>query len=393
MNHRHPIRWLRERPQTADWLLAGVLAVSGVVFHLTFREPDLAAPSVHGVLLTLGATVPIGWRRRAPAAVLVVVSVCQLAIEASNAAGPGWMGVMIAAYTLGAHRSGNVLFRVSGALLVAVTAFVLLGVAHGDAPWQAIVTTPIVIGAAIVVGDNMRRRRERAAELVERAERAERERELLAHQHVQDERTRIARELHDVVAHSVSLMVIQAAAARRQLTLDPAVADAALATVEDTGRAAMQEMRRILGVLRDSGHDAVPTAPQPGLASIDGLAGAADDLPVSVRTEGDLHHLPAGVELSAYRIVQEALTNVRRHAGPVHHVDVSMVRSGATLVVEVADDGRGAAAGRAQGGPPGDGFGLLGMRERVAAYDGELVAGPRPGGGWRVRATFPVRAS
>lgn len=389
---RHPLRWLHDRPQSADWLLAGLLAVSSVVFHLTFREPDLAEPSVQGVLLTLGATLPVGCRRRAPAAVLVFVSVCQMVIEAANAAGPGWMGVMIAAYTLGAYRSGNLLFRMSGALLVAVTAFVVVGVAHGDAPWQALVSTPIIVGAAIVVGDNMRRRRERAAELVERAERAERERELVAHQHVQDERTRIARELHDVVAHSVSLMVIQAAAARRQLTLDPAVADAALATVEDTGRAAMQEMRRILGVLRDAGESGVPTAPQPSLASLDGLAGAADDLPVSVRTEGDLQHLPAGVELSAYRIVQEALTNVRRHAGAVHRVDVSMVRSDATLVVEVADDGRGAAASRAQGRPPSDGFGLLGMRERVSAYDGELIAGPRPGGGWRVRATFPVRS-
>ena len=244
-----------------------------------------------------------------------------------------------------------------------------------------------VIGAltGIVLGDNMRRRRERSAELVERAERAERERHLVAHQHVQEERTRIARELHDVVAHSVSLMVIQTAAARRQLLADPQGVDASLAAIEETGRTAMQEMRRILGVLRDVSGDA-PLSPQPGLSAIEGLTASASDLPVSVHAEGDLDHLPVGVELSAFRIVQEALTNVRRHAGPVQHVDVSMVRLENSLTVEVTDDGRGAAA--SDNGEPG--FGLMGMRERVAAYEGQLYAGPRPGGGWRVRAIFPV---
>ena len=147
----------------------------------------------------------------------------------------------------------------------------------------------------------------------------------------------------------------------------------------------------MLGVLRDPNGSA-QLAPQPSLASISGLAAAAD-LPVSVITEGELGHLPAGVEVSAYRIVQEALTNVRRHAGPVSRVNVSLVRSDVSFTVEVADDGRGAAAvaGRVVGSS--DGFGLIGMRERVAAYEGELVAGPRAGGGWRVRATFPAGAS
>ena len=207
----------------------------------------------------------------------------------------------------------------------------------------------------------------------------------MAHQHVQEERTRIARELHDVVAHSVSLMVIQTAAARRQLLADPQGVDASLAAIEETGRTAMQEMRRILGVLRDVSGDA-PLSPQPGLSAIEGLTASASDLPVSVHAEGDLDHLPVGVELSAFRIVQEALTNVRRHAGPVQHVDVSMVRLENSLTVEVTDDGRGAAA--SDNGEPG--FGLMGMRERVAAYEGQLYAGPRPGGGWRVRAIFPV---
>ena len=180
-------------------------------------------------------------------------------------------------------------------------------------------------------------------------------------------------------------MVIQTAAARRQMLVDPAKADAALATVEDTGRVAMQEMRRILGVLRDD-DSRVALGPQPNLAAVHELAENATDLPVVVHTGGDLAHLPAGVELSAYRIVQEALTNVRRHAGPVQHVEVSVVRGDAELTVQVEDDGRGAAA--VQEG----GFGIQGMHERVAAFEGRLSAGPRSGGGWRVRAVFPVPA-
>ena len=387
---RHPIQWLREHPLAADWLLAGLLAVLGVVSHLVVRGEDVVDPSVAGALLSVGATLPIGWRRRSPTAVLLVVTLCQMALEVMNADGPGWTGVLISAYTLGAYRSGHELRRAGVLLVLAVIGFIVVGALHGDAPWQALVSTPIVVGASVLLGDNMRRRRERSAELEERAERAERERHLLAYQHVQDERTRIARELHDVVAHSVSLMVIQTAAARRQLLAGPDGVDASLLAVEDTGRAAMHEMRRILGVLRDT-NGTVSLAPQPGLGAIEGLASAATDLPVTVRSEGNLHDLPTGVEVSAFRIVQEALTNVRRHAGPVHHVDVSMVRDGGSLTVEVTDDGRGAAAAPAEEGGPG--FGLVGMRERVAAFDGQLYAGPRPGGGWRVRAVFPVGAS
>lgn len=387
MTLRHPIRWLRDHPLGADWLLAVGLTMMAVIAHLTIRDPDVVDPSVLGAVLAVGASLPIGWRRRSPALVLLVITLCQMGLEAMNAAGPGWMGVVISAYTLGAYRSGHELWRSGVGLVLAVIGFVVVGTLHGDAPWQALISTPVIVGAAVLLGDNMRRRRERSAELVERAERAERERHLLAHQHVQEERTRIARELHDVVAHSVSLMVIQTAAARRQLLAGPDGVDASLEAVEATGRATMQEMRRILGVLRDT-NGAVSLAPQPSLAAIEDLATGATDLPVSVRSQGDLQHLPTGVEVSAFRIVQEALTNVRRHAGPVLHVDVSLVRAGSSLTVEITDDGRGAAAAITDEG--GQGFGLVGMRERVAAFDGQFAAGPRPGGGWRVRVVFPV---
>lgn len=388
MTIRHPIRWVREHPRAADAMLAAILGVIGLVFHLTVHQYDheVVEPSVAGALLALGATVPIAWRRSHPTAVLLVVTVSQMMMEALSMAGPGWSGVLIGAYSLGVHRSGPTLWRLSGIACVLITAFIVVGVVHGEAPWQALVSTPIVVGSAIVLGDNMRRRRERAAELVERAERAERERELLAHQHVHDERTRIARELHDVVAHSVSLMVIQTAAARRRLAIDPVESDAALMNVEEVGRTAMNELRRILGVLRDEGGE-LARVPQPGLAAIDQLAATATDLPVVLSRDGQLDDVPAGIELSAYRIVQEALTNVRRHAGVVKRVEVSIVRANDSLSIEVADDGRGAAA---NAGANHAGFGLLGMRERVAAYDGALIAGPRTGGGWRVLATFPV---
>jgi signal transduction histidine kinase len=311
----------------------------------------------------------------------------QMVAEGFNYTGSGWSGVIITVYTMGTMFGSAQLWRVVALVLPITMAFVVWGVIRGDAPWQAIISAPVMFVGAVVVGDNMRRRREHVAELAERAERAERERELLAHQHVREERTRVARELHDVVAHSVSLMVIQTSAARRQLAVDPAKADAALGAVEDAGRQAMNEMRRILGVLRDeSGSQSL--APQPSLADLDGLTDAATDLPITVRTDGVLHDLPAGVELSAFRIVQEALTNVRRHAGPVRQVDVSVARSDHALTVEVVDDGRGASVA-----PSPNGFGLMGMRERVSAYEGELVAGPRVGGGWRVRASFPLGAA
>ncbi len=379
-----PVSWLRANPRAADGLLALLIVTISLVFHLTEHAEEYHDPSVWGVLLTLAATVPIAWRRVHPLRVLAAVTAAQMVAEAFNYVGSGWSGVLIASYTAGSLLGSQVAWRVVVVLLPLLLGFVTWGVVRGDAPWQALISAPVMFGGAMVLGDNMRRRREHVAELAERAERAERERELLAHQRLQDERTRIARELHDVVAHSVSLMVIQASAARRQLAVDPERADVALSNVEVTGRTAMTEMRRILGVLRDE--STVQTlSPQPSLAHLDQLAAAAPDLPVSVRSEGELSNLPSGVEMSAYRIVQEALTNVRRHAGPVHLVDVSVVRHDSTLVVEVNDDGRGASVPSIAGG-----FGLVGMRERVAAFDGELSAGPRSGGGWRVRATFPL---
>jgi signal transduction histidine kinase len=399
MTRPRPVCWLRDHPGGADALLAALLVAMSVVIHLTIHDPDLADPNAFGVFLCVAGAAPLAWRRRSPEIVLAVVLIVQLVNEASEWIGSGWVAVLIAAYSVGTVRAGRTLWWVGSVATAVVIAVITVGIAVDDVPWQSLLTTPVLFVSAFTLGDNMRRRRERATELVERAERAERERELLAHQQVQLERTRIARELHDVVAHSVSVMVIQAGAARRQLASNPTMAHDALESIEATGREAMSEMRRILGVLR-SDEALTDLTPQPTLASLAELVAGAPDLAVTLRVAADLAPVPAAVEVSAYRVVQEALTNVRRHAGRVDHVSVDVSMSDDQLVVEVVDDGRGVSAATFAGNlHPGElagratGFGLTGMRERVGMFGGDLVAGERRGGGWRVRARFPVRAA
>lgn len=214
----------------------------------------------------------------------------------------------------------------------------------------------------------------------------EREADERAQRAVADERARIARELHDVVAHSVSVMTVQAGGVRRLLGGDHPRESEALATIEETGRRALAEMRRMVGVMREGGGGA-PLEPQRGLAQLDSLAAEMRDagLPVKVTVDGSIDGLPVGVDLSAYRIVQEGLTNALKHAGPAQ-AWVGVRRRPASIEVTVADNGRG----------PQDrgsaGNGLIGMRERVAVYGGTLVTGPREGGGFELLATLPLAA-
>jgi signal transduction histidine kinase len=237
-----------------------------------------------------------------------------------------------------------------------------------------------------LVGDTLRRRTARVVELEAHAAVLEREREEVSRRAVADERARIARELHDVIAHSVSVMVVQAAAARRILDSQPDAARTSLAAIENTGREALAEMRRLLGVMRreDAADDA--KAPQPGLGRLEALVDdvRAAGLPVDLRIEGAVMALPPGVDVSAYRVVQEALTNALRHAGGAH-VSVVVRYRAEDVEVEVSDDGRSST-----GEPADGGRGLLGMRERVALFQGDLEAGPRPGGGFAVRARLPI---
>jgi len=216
-----------------------------------------------------------------------------------------------------------------------------------------------------------------------RAEMAERERELAAREAVVEERARIARELHDVIAHNVSMMVVQAGAERRVLDSANGSTREVLQTIEQIGRGALTEMRRLVGMLRSDGDD--PLAPQPGLDDVATLVGQVREagLPVELTVEGERRDLPAGIELSAYRIVQEALTNALKHAGEAH-AQVSVRYGADSLELEILDDG-GASAPASPGG-----HGLVGMRERVALYGGRFEASRRPGGGFAVRAKLPM---
>jgi signal transduction histidine kinase len=231
-------------------------------------------------------------------------------------------------------------------------------------------------------------RRELLATLLgERAERAERERELRAREAVADERARIARELHDVVAHDVSVMVVQAQGAARVLEGEQPQVRQALAAIEATGREAVDEMRRLLGVLRRS-DDELAVAPQPSLGQLEALVAGVRDagLPVELEVVGEPRTLPPGVDLSAYRIVQEALTNALKHAGPARARVVVRYEADA-VALEVSDDGPGVAEA------VGTGHGLVGMRERVALYGGDLEAGESREGGWALRARLPLGAA
>ncbi len=346
------------------------------------RRPDAWAFGL-GVITML----PIAWRRIRPVPALWAVSVAQIAFDVRNYAGAGWLGVLIMLYTVAVRVEAPARLWHAGGVVAAATILAAIPIENPAPDWGAFVFTLGILPSAFILGDNIRRRRERYADLAERAERAEREREFLASQRVSEERTRIARELHDVVAHSLSVMVIQAAAARRQLTKNPGQATEALANIESQGRQAMNEMRRVLGVLRSNPEDRAEWAPIPSLGDLPALVDADPDNRVTLTVRGNLDLLPAGVELAAYRVVQEALTNVRKHAGPDASTTVNIDRLVGELIVDVTDHGRGASTLVLD---PNGGLGLVGMRERVASCDGRLDAGPRPGGGWQVHARFPL---
>ncbi|MGW0790368.1 sensor histidine kinase [Streptomyces sp. NPDC002911] len=272
----------------------------------------------------------------------------------------------------------------------------------GDAPtggwvqtvgYVVIMTVPFVL--AWVLGDSIRTRRAYFSQLEERAARLEREREAQSKVAVAAERARIARELHDVVAHNVSVMVVQADGAAYVMDSSPEQARQALETISCTGRQALAEMRRLLGVLRTGdAQESGEYVPQPDVGQIEELVGKVREtgLAVDFKIEGTPRPLPSGVELTAYRIVQEALTNTRKHGGPDAGASVRLVYFDDGLGLLVEDDGRGAPHELyADGGADGAGQGMIGMRERVGMVGGTLDAGPRQGGGFRISALLPLK--
>lgn len=389
-----PIGWLRTHERAADALLAILITSLSATFHLLDLDNDgkFRSPTWWTTLLIIASVLPVAWRRVAPIPSGLFVVGAQIAAALLDIDGAGFLGVIIALYAIGAYSTGQIRTNALWTIAVALALLFITGAAVGELDVGSFLSSTVVLVTAFVLGDNLRRRREKAVSLVERAERAEREHVLIAQQQVNAERTRIARELHDIVAHSVSIMVIQAAAARRNLAACPDVATLALDNIEATGRQAMNELRGILGVLRTEsgggGDGPDRRAPQPTMAEIATLVESADDLPLSHSITGNLDDLSAAVTLTGYRMLQEALTNVRRHAGPVTDVRLSIEQTGSHLAIAITDDGRGAAADDL-----GPGYGIVGMHERAMAVGGSVTAGPQPGGGWRVQISLPTKPS
>jgi signal transduction histidine kinase len=357
------------------------LAVLGQLEIWMRPVPGPMAALVPGMLLV---TLPLLLRRRfplaAPACVFVALAILTLVHpESATSIDAPLFALLLAFWAVGAHPEPR---QAVAGLAMGFAAMVVI--VERD-PTQGASDTGghfAVAGGLWLAAFVLGRRTRHAAELEERATRLEGEREQAERAAVAEERRRIARDLHDVIAHSVGVMTVQAGAARLLLAEEPGRAREPLLAVEETGRQALAEMRRLLGILRRA-EDAV-LAPQPGLARLGELLAQARaaGLPVELRVEGEPRTLSAGVDLAAYRIVQEALTNVRKHAGPAR-AELAVRYEEDTLELEIANDGGIAANGDG-------GHGLVGMRERVSLYGGELATGPRAEGGYVVRARLPL---
>jgi signal transduction histidine kinase len=368
--------------RAADAAVVAALAVSAQVAVWTADTGALAEDRPVHALLLAAATVPLFVRRSRPLLVLLLVlGASWVQFELGGQAFQPWFAVLLALYALGAHAQRRGAAVGAAATAVTVLAGDIPKLLAGD-PVEDVVPAWFFLAGLWGLGRWIRSRRRESADLAARAEQAEQDRAAHAAQAVTDERARIARELHDLVAHSMGVIVIQAQAGQRAVDVDPDAARAALAAIESSGRQGLAEMRRLLGLLtsRDDGS----TTPQPSLRGLDELVSQVRSagVPVEVETVGDLTGLPAGVDLAAYRIVQEALTNVLKHAGPAT-ARVHVRRTGGVLEVEICDDGSGAR-------DPRPGHGQVGMRERAALYGGAVDTGDLPNGGYRVRARLAV---
>jgi signal transduction histidine kinase len=376
--------WLRRHPVLVDGMLAFVLALTEL--------PQIIAGHWPHVLFTLLLVVPVAFRRRNPVLAFAIAAIggACLVLTRGGLAGAD-LAIVVLLYTLAAYRPRRE--SVAGLAVTLLGSAVALQIGTprvGVRDLHMFLGGMVVVGGtalvAWVLGDSMRYRRAYYLALEDRAARLERERDAQARLGAAAERARIARELHDVVAHNVSVMVVQADGARYALETEPERARQALGAISATGRQALAEMRRLLGVLR-SGDEQAELAPLPGIDQLRDLLDQtrAAGRTVSFTLEGTPKPLSEGVGLAAYRVVQEALTNTRKHGGIGASVAVSLRYTDDELVVGVTDDGRGAAAA-----DDGAGLGLTGMRERVGMYGGTVHAGPRPAGGYLVSASLPL---
>jgi signal transduction histidine kinase len=359
---------------------------SGGGSSVTFPGPV----AVHAAFLLL-VTVPLCWRFRAPVAVVILVTagseIWILTMFSWKAEPPPepWLAILVAVFALASRTDGRPLWA------GAVVASVMFGTGEiiGELAGQGTGNTfPALLFYALifVLGRTVDAHRKRSSGQQDRAERLERDQQSRAARAVASERARIAWELHDVIAHSLSVIVIQAAAERRVLPAGREPTADVLEAIEQTGRQTMTELRRLLGLLSKSDGEPALT-PQPGLSRLGDLVAKVREagVEIEVRTEGNLAAIPKGLDLSAYRIVQESLTNVLKHAH-AHRVQVSLRCRGRCVEIDITDDGTASDA------PAPGGFGLLGMRERVTVYGGTVQAGPRYAGGYRVHVRLPFEA-
>jgi signal transduction histidine kinase len=374
------------RAWTGSPIADGALAVALAAFAMVeIWRPDAMGVEAGGnkavlVATMLAATLVLAFRRRAPLLVVAVVVAALSAQAALTVFLEGLAGIaalLVAVYSVAVHAG---LSRALTGLVLAFGCGLVIAESASDAAFNA-----LLVAGTWLAGRALRTARVRTRELEVLAAQLEYEREERARLAVAEERARIARELHDVVAHGVSTMVVQAEAGETLLERSPDQARDSLRAIQATGRDALVEMRRLLGLLRRG--DAAPAlAPQPGLAELGRLAEQVTQagLPVELDVIGEPRAVPPGLDLSAYRIVQEALTNALTHAGPAR-ARVTVRYGARELELEIADDGRGDAGGSG-------GHGLTGMRERVRLYGGELQSGRGAGGGFVVRARLPLEA-
>ncbi|MEV5598877.1 sensor histidine kinase [Streptomyces sp. NPDC052496] len=399
-----PLAWIRAHPLAFDTVLALAVVVAIMVGAMAgphgphgprFGERELTATTV---VLAVAAGGALVLRRRFPRSVLAATGVCtllELLLETEAPRAPVACAVVVALCTLAARTDRSTTWRVGVLTVVVLTAAAML---FGDRPWYAQENLGIFAwtGMAAAAGDAVRSRRAFVAAIRERADRAERTREEEARRRVAEERMRIARELHDVVAHHIALVNVQAGVASHVMDSRPDQARQALAHVREASRSALDELRATVGLLRQSDDPTAPTEPAPGLGVLDQLVDGfvRAGLPVTLDVPGHVDALPAAIDLTAYRIVQEALTNVHKHAGTGARATVRIVRSTEALTVTVLDDGGATGPDhRPRAQEPGGGHGLMGMRERVAALRGTVETGPRPAGGFQVRVRLPLQTT
>ena len=384
--------WCRSNPRIADAVFAGVLVVLSI-FGLTNGkvEGSEQAPDLLAYVLLIGGSVSLAWRRTSPIAVLAVVVCTTIPFWVLDYATAFDALVLVALYATTAHTTDRRRAWVAaGSAIAILTIVTIIGVVadREDLTVNNAINVVVFLSIGAVFGDVVRNRRNSFAEMERRAIEAEADRAAEAQRAVAVERVRIAREMHDVVAHGMSVIVVQAAGAQRVVRTNPDLAVDALKSIETTGRESLSEMRRMLGVLREKDGDEGDLIPQPTLADVPGFVAHCVDagIPTELVVRGDQRDLGPGLELAAFRVVQEALTNVLKHGGQSAEAVVELTYADKALTVVVTDDGRGAAGSL---GSDVGGHGLIGLRERVEIYKGEFSAGPKPGGGFRVSAVVP----